>query len=133
MARGLLGGHSQHLLGMVAPDVGAGERDAPDTQIHGARAPWLARAEPVDRTVSQGVGDIRRWHHGQTNVPVRVDPASVQPMAQQIIMRGERIDHRQHRRRKAGGDPRRQRCRQRRRRQWALGREAGCGRLDLSP
>src|SRR6185437_7528095 len=83
----------EYLLGTHRPYGTRWRDDGTGSGADSNTVPGLADAETVDLTGTQGIHEKRRRNHDETNVAARIDSRGRQPVAQLVVVTGERIHH----------------------------------------
>ena len=84
---------AEHLLRAQRPDGRRGGDDRADARVDRHAVPRLADAEAIDLPGAHRIRQERRRNHDQPHVAVRVDAHRGEPVAQLIVVAGERIHH----------------------------------------
>ena len=76
----------QDFFGMAWEDFSGDAGDVPGAAALGKRVPRLAHAESVQRPAQQMAGHLVRRKDSQRDIAIRINPASAEPVAQQVVM-----------------------------------------------
>src|SRR4051794_2913676 len=85
---------AKHFLRAGRPYRRRRHYDGADPRLHSNTVPRFTNAKAVNLTSSQCINEKRRRYDDEPNISIRINAARGEPVAQLIVVTGERIHHR---------------------------------------